>query len=347
MIKEKVQIVSWLLTRKCNLKCSYCSISSNYKTKPSRYPDINYYLKNEMTLEFILNSLERLQLNNPHMFHIFYGGEPLLRKDLSEIIKFCNDNSINYTIITNNSDLVQTELDNLFSKTKYITGLTSSIDPILFDPKIEKNNDRYKKSEIGFERLKNLKDRVKDPVAEITVDNQSIHFLYDLVEKLTDEDINSDITFIDIAKNKYYDFSNITDPNVLVNQNNEIWNILIKIINNKLNVHMSDVLLPKIYKHLPANMDCKIEKYVHNLTIDADGSVRLCLRIRGTQTPKLKLLDYIDKEGNINEILKIHFASDKMNYCLFCNWTCMEMSKILSSNESLSKDLIHSKKRGE
>ena len=119
MKKNEVQIVSWLLTRRCNLKCSYCRISRGYKDKPSEYPSLKRLYEEEMDLMYILETLRRFKSHNPDAFHIFYGGEPLLREDLPDIITFCNMHNIQYTIITNNTPAVQSELDRLLYRTTF------------------------------------------------------------------------------------------------------------------------------------------------------------------------------------------------------------------------------------
>jgi len=75
-----IRIANWLLTRRCNLKCSYCAIAMDYPKMPLEYPEMAHYSKYEMRTEIVLDYLERLKAHNPNMFHIFYGGEPLLRK---------------------------------------------------------------------------------------------------------------------------------------------------------------------------------------------------------------------------------------------------------------------------
>jgi len=343
---DKVQIVSWLLTRKCNLRCSYCRIVKNYKDIPMIYPPIAHYYKNEMTTDNVIYGLKAFKKHNPDAFHILYGGEPLLRKDLPDIVQFCNEQDINYTIITNNSDEVQPMIENLITKVDYVVGLTSSVDPIIFDKSA--TGDRVEKSISGLKKLTEFRGLVKDLVAEITVDNETIPFLYPLVERLTELDINSDITFIDIAKSPYYDFSNVTDEKVLVQKSRDVQEQLEKIINANLNVHMAKILLPQIYLDLPSNMDCQIEKNIHNLTIDADGSVRLCLRIRGNDTPnKISLENLFAKEDwSLNPNLKPQLIKDKLHYCRLCNWTCMRMSQIISKDSERNKELIHSERRG-
>jgi len=338
---DKIHIVSWLLTRRCNLKCSYCRISKGYD-QPSEYPPLSHFMRNEMTTDFILDGLSRLHNHNPNAFHIFYGGEPLLRDDLSTIINTANDLGINYTIITNNSVELSDRMENLFHETGGdIKGLTSSIDPVM----TSEDPDRFKKTEEGLNRLLSYKDKIKDIVAEITIDSETVGGLMKLIHALSDSGISSDITFVDIAKSKYYDFSNVTDESKLVTKNMRISKILQNIIWSELDVHMKDSLLYEIFNILPSNLNCEIEKNVHNLTIDADGTVRLCLRIRGVHTPTFKLPHYISSGGFSNTELKENLTKDKQKYCQGCNWTCMLMSKLLSMDRSTKDDLIHTNKR--
>ena len=92
--ENMIRIVNWLLTRRCNLKCDYCAIVKNYEGKPNEYPDMAHYLQNEMTTSDVIDGLMKFQQHNSDIFHIFYGGEPTLRKDLPAIITFCNKNNI-------------------------------------------------------------------------------------------------------------------------------------------------------------------------------------------------------------------------------------------------------------
>ena len=339
---DKIQIVNWILTRKCNLRCEYCRLVRNYKGIPEEYPDMKHYIKNEMNVVYIIEAIKRLTYHNPDMFHIFYGGEPLLRTDLTAIINYCNRIGANYTIITNNSEHVQPELEYLLLNTDYITGLTSSVDPIIFSK--EERGDIVEKSISGLKRLTDYKGVVKDLVAEITVDSRTIKYLYQLVSELSSHGISSSITFIDPAKSQYYDFSNVTDESLLVNPTDEVKEILNKIKDSDLDVHMKNTLIPKLIDMLPSNLDCRIEDDLNNITIDADGSVRLCLRIRGVETPKLKIHDYIQPNGDLHPGLKRTMIRDKKNYCRLCNWTCQIMSSITSKKGNVD-DLIHSDKR--
>ncbi len=228
---DKIQIINWLITRRCDLKCSYCRIVRDYKDKPKEYPDMKYYYDNEMSPEYIIESLRRFKLHNENCFQIFYGGEPLRYNGLDKIINYCNKNQIYYTIITNNSEEVQPNLEELFLNVDYIEGLTSSVDPIIFSDDY-KGSDIVKKSLEGLKRLTQYKGIVKDLVAEVTVDSKTLKYLYPLVEELSSHNISSSITFIDPAKSKYYDFSNVTNEKLLVEKSKETLEILEKIINS-------------------------------------------------------------------------------------------------------------------
>jgi MoaA/NifB/PqqE/SkfB family radical SAM enzyme len=340
---NKIQIVNWLLTRRCNSKCSYCRIVKNYKGQPKSYPPMKHYIENEMSTEMVIEGLRRIKLHNPDAFHICYGGEPLLRPDLFKIINFCNDNNIHYTIISNNTEKVQPLMKELFSKVEYIEGFTASIDPIIYQ---NKDNDIFKKSFLGFQKLKEYSSVIKDRVAEITVTNENLEYLPLLVRDLTNEGINSDITFVDIAKSPYYDFSDVTDDSILVKKSPELRMIINDLIDGDYNIHMKKTLLPKIYDTLPSELDCKLDEDFHTACIDADGSLRLCLRVRSEATPaNFNVLNFIDENGKFNEDVLSLIAYDKRTYCLKCNHSCYIMSKMISDDEDNLDNLVHTEIR--
>ena len=69
-------IVSWNVTRKCNLKCSHCYINATSNE-----------LNNELTTEEGKNLIDKIAaLSRPML--ILSGGEPLLREDLFELIRY-------------------------------------------------------------------------------------------------------------------------------------------------------------------------------------------------------------------------------------------------------------------
>lgn len=341
-----IRIVNWILTRKCNLNCHYCAIVKDYVGMPMKYPPMKHYLKNEMSATSIMNALAKFQKHNPDCFHIFYGGEPMLKQGLGEIIQFCHRHNIHYTIISNNTKEIQPLVKKLIKQVGKLKGYTASVDPILVEPQTNLS-DRLRKTVEGFEFLLWMKDHCDDVVAEVTVMRQDVHLIHKLVTRLSKAGINSDVTFLDIAKSEYYDFSNVNSTSSLVPQSPELAFAIMMMLNNKeLDIHMKQDLLPATFDILPSEMDCEIDKHLHNVTIDADGSVRLCLRIRGTNTPdNVHMKDLIDDSGKVNAIAHKLISKDKKMYCKLCNHTCQLMSKIINDKNLGPEDLVHLDKR--
>ena len=347
---SKIRIVNWILTRRCNLNCSYCGIVKNYKHKPECYPDMSYYKNNEMSTKVILNALKQMKKHNPDMFHIFYGGEPTLREDLPDIINYCNQNKILYTIISNNTPEVQPMINRLFEEVDYIQGFTSSVDSVSLNNNDKQIDDKIKKSISGFQRLKELKmlGKVNDVVAEITVTKNNINDLQHIIEKLSQAEIYSSITFIDISKTPYYDFSNIILTDDLIIPSPKVIQIITSLYkNNNFLIHMRD-LLKQILNILPSNYDCYLEKGIHNITIDADGTMRLCLRIKGKISPKIHISKlFRNKSTDISQKFYNAICTDKNDLCKLCNHTCLLMSKMVDDDINKQNELIHSELRGE
>lgn len=335
-----INISNWLLTRKCNLNCGYCNIVKNYKNMPETYPPMNHYFQNEMSTEKIIENLGILKKHNPNMFHIFYGGEPMLRNDMKEILEYCNKEDIFYTVISNNSDEMEERIEKLFNEVN-ARGFTSSVDPVYEQNGID---DSLVKSRAALIKLKKIKERYPntDVVAEITCTKVNVHNLYRLVKELAENRIHSSITAIDPSKNEFYDFSNVFDDKLLLSSDDmkpEIDKIL-EDDSIKDYIHMRDILLPKLLDSLPSEYDCKFEDGIHNMTIDADGSVRLCLRIKGNSTPMLQVGECF-YENELSIAYKKAIVEDKISLCNKCNWTCTMMSEFVGNRIEALKKLLH------
>jgi len=333
--EKTIKIANLLFTRKCNLNCFYCRISGNinYENKPMSYPDKSDYFKSEKDTEYWIECVDRLYKHNKDVFLVNYGGELFLRKDMWKIIKHCNDIGINYTIISSCNPGIQSLIHEFFGKLgSKVKGFTASVDPGFYS--LDQDNDVIVKSASGFEFLKELiaLDLVDDPVAEITVDSSNMDYLIDTVKILSSEGITSSITFIEPAKNEWYDFSSITDDSLIVSKSQKIKGILRTLAESDYKIHMKNEILPMVYDYLPNQMtDCGIEDTLHNITIDSDGRMRLCLRIRGEYLPKIDFTDLLDENGTINKSVHNLYRFDKEKCCEGCIWTCPMMSKFESS----------------
>ena len=101
---------SFKVTHRCNLRCDFCNVWDN------KIPD----LKTEQVNKIIDN------LSRSSIFTIsFEGGEPLLRKDMGEILKYAHDLS-NYILFTTNGLLIDKSPFEEYAK--YLDFLELSID---------------------------------------------------------------------------------------------------------------------------------------------------------------------------------------------------------------------------
>lgn len=98
MFDEKIDLSSFVLevTRECNHKCLYCY--NVWKCQNVKYP-----IEKELTTEQIKDIISRLKKETRIKHLAISGGEPLLRKDTPEIIRFCSENFIRANLITNGS----------------------------------------------------------------------------------------------------------------------------------------------------------------------------------------------------------------------------------------------------
>ncbi len=79
------------LTDKCNMNCIHCATDR----KPRDELSVKKWCQ-------IIENLETsLQKQGRHGTYIWFGGEPTLRKDIGEIMKYCCEKDYNHAIITN------------------------------------------------------------------------------------------------------------------------------------------------------------------------------------------------------------------------------------------------------
>jgi 12,18-didecarboxysiroheme deacetylase len=101
--KDKRPVVVWNATRRCNLKCIHCYASS-------QNVHYGYELKTEEGEKLIA---DLAAFGSPVI--LFSGGEPLLRRDLPELIQFAVDKGMR-AVISTNGTLITRERATIFSK---------------------------------------------------------------------------------------------------------------------------------------------------------------------------------------------------------------------------------------
>jgi radical SAM protein with 4Fe4S-binding SPASM domain len=86
-------IVSWNLTRKCNLKCSHCYINATTKE-----------LDGELNTQESKNLIDQIaEVSRPLL--VLSGGEPLLRKDVYELIQYGTEKGLRMGLGSNGGSI--------------------------------------------------------------------------------------------------------------------------------------------------------------------------------------------------------------------------------------------------
>jgi len=100
-------LIIWEITLKCNLRCKMCGLYGKYGS----FPDT----KNELTTEEIKKGIDSIAEDYKLMpykpFIGFTGGEPFVRNDMFEIIRYLKSKGFKYAITTNmsipNKDMIK------------------------------------------------------------------------------------------------------------------------------------------------------------------------------------------------------------------------------------------------
>lgn len=95
-LEDKPYIVSWNLTKRCNLLCPHCYIEAlNVPT-----PELT-----ESEAKFVIDELSYL---NSRLMLVLSGGEPMLRKDIFDIVHYASQSGF-ITVLGSNGTLLTTE----------------------------------------------------------------------------------------------------------------------------------------------------------------------------------------------------------------------------------------------
>lgn len=86
-----VEIIRWDITGSCNLKCKHCQASKYYNSNLSKKD-----LSTEQVFS-IIDKISQIGVDNVALL----GGEPLMRKDIIEILKYFKSKNIKTSLNTN------------------------------------------------------------------------------------------------------------------------------------------------------------------------------------------------------------------------------------------------------
>lgn len=312
-ISEEILNINILPTRECNLRCSYCKIWKS-DIKALSWEEWKPIVKHLWDLS--------------GGFISFAGGETLLTPgDIVDFTRFLEKHDIYYAYVSNSTLLTKELADKLVDAglrnwSVSIDSLRSCIDASI-----------TKKSSVGYYWLKYFQSKgVKDLMGITVITKSNLNEITDLVKFLSEQKIWLTVTLLDFPRGKYYDFANQVP--IEIPPEEEVRKLCNQLYQMKLNGYLLHDP-PYYYEILPNYVTkpyfCK--KPWGSLTIDADGRLRLCYRIRGVKLPQYSALDIGSKDKEILEA----YRYDYKHLCSGCSWECVIHSDYWILNGKIDK----------
>lgn len=274
------------ITNKCNLNCKHCYNKFKYSE------NFDY---RQLSNKEVINLINILHKNNCEGIN-FLGGEPLIRKDIVEIVDYCSKLNIS-TSLTTNGILLNSKL---YSELLHsgISGIDVSLDGL-------KNNNDFLRGKGTFDKIcKNLKEIKKynhtKNILRIsyTITRNNVHDLLEFIRYMYDLGINRFIigTFLDV---------NQTDSNSM------------KIDKNQLSFYSE---IEKIIKNISISYGKKIEielnlrpMYVYFLKNMYE--INIINNLLYSKCAYKSGLKYIESNGRIHPC-NVYILNDKTNFDL-------------------------------
>jgi radical SAM protein with 4Fe4S-binding SPASM domain len=162
-------VISWNLTKKCNLRCEHCYISAGRITREEA--------QDELSTEECLAVIDGICEVNPSALLILTGGEPLLRKDVFEIASYANEKGL-WPVVGTNGVLITPELAERMIDSG-IRGMALSLDAL--DPAV---HDRFRAVEGAWQNTVDgsrvLTEAGLPYIVQTTVGAHNLHEVMDI-----------------------------------------------------------------------------------------------------------------------------------------------------------------------
>ena len=163
--------VEWLITRRCNLSCSYCKVRNN------EFP-------NELNLSQRKQVLEVIAKLSPNTTVVVFGGEPLtLKDDLIEVIRHGNEQGLYMVVISNSVGLTDEYMKRLVDAG--LKNWSTSIDTLKTN---SVDQSTLKRAQTGLDALRRFRklgvdDRVTCTTVIPSLSKEGIWVIHTLLQK--------------------------------------------------------------------------------------------------------------------------------------------------------------------
>lgn len=119
-------IVSWNLTYRCNLSCEHCYLDAGAGFKPSAENPLD--VRGELSTEECFKVIDQISEFAPESLTILTGGEPLLRRDILDIVRYASGKKLWVVVGTNGVKITENLAQRL--KESGVRGMSLSLDSL-------------------------------------------------------------------------------------------------------------------------------------------------------------------------------------------------------------------------
>jgi len=313
-MKEDLLKAEVLITKRCNLNCSFCKIPKDIKER------------DELNLEEWKEAFRIVYEDLGASFIAIYGGEPLcLDKDklldIIENLSSYREKGKSYTLISNCIGLTNEYMDEMIDKG--LDSFTASMDTL--DENESLDNISKIKSRKGLNTLLKFKEKgIRDVCGIITATKKNIKNIPQTVKYLSDKGIWVGIDVIHYRKGNT-DLPKKSQVEELLLTRGDM-PIIIEVADKLIRMKKEGYLIFPTYEVLEGwknpnyiidlNWKCGTN-HPYCITIDSNGTLMECDSFRGSRIKKYKIFDLPNKW---KEFKKDYF-DDVCYECLGCFWS--------------------------
>ena len=297
---HSIKSIYYSMTGKCNLNCEFCTMNSG--------PHVS--TENDLTLSEIRNNLiPKLQKLNPRKV-ILTGGEPLVRKDVNEIIQSFSEVFGREKIILQSNGLLLT-VEQLRKISGDIGILEISIENIFENPKLQEHMEQF------FKCANDLGIRLS---LSFVVDSKSRKYLYDAIELCHKYEANLTTRIVALVGRAV---ENSKNDSILEEQNTlrVQYDIISYLLKRR---YFEDILVGAYIGNLQAKKCCGA--FGNILAIHPDGSTLMCGNFKHKKYSmgniKTKSMEEIckDLDEKLSDVAyEAEFFVDKQKMCSGCD----------------------------
>ena len=122
---ERPYVISWNLTYRCNLACEHCYLDAG--SKPQVHTE-GFADRSELSTDECLHVVDEITGFAPDCLLILTGGEPLLRRDIVEIIRYAAQKNL-WVVVGTNGVKITENLAGILRR-EGVRGLSLSLDAL-------------------------------------------------------------------------------------------------------------------------------------------------------------------------------------------------------------------------